>query len=133
MPEATDLQRVAQYVKSDRTAPSDVYNAACRMLDRPDGVEQLRTERDEAHSVAEKFFNIAINDGRVIESVRRYAAELRTATSPAGIAAVYADRLEELLPARAVKAPQSNGDGRAPQTLGTPEGQEAAEAQEAAQ
>ena len=33
MPEVTDLMRVAQYVKSDRDAPSDVYNAACRLLD----------------------------------------------------------------------------------------------------
>jgi hypothetical protein len=37
MPEVTDLQRVAQYVKSDKTAPSDVYNAACRMLDGASG------------------------------------------------------------------------------------------------
>ena len=33
MPEVTDLMRVAQYVKSDRDAPSEVYNAACRLLD----------------------------------------------------------------------------------------------------
>ena len=34
MPEPTDLQKVAQYVKSDKTAPSEVYNAACRLLDQ---------------------------------------------------------------------------------------------------
>ena len=34
MPEVTDLLRVAQYVKSDRNAPSRVYNAACRILDQ---------------------------------------------------------------------------------------------------
>jgi hypothetical protein len=134
MPEVTDLQKVAQYVKSDKTAPSEVYNAACRMLDAPERIrpadpalpirgeelerlraelEKLRTARDEAHSVAEKWFNIAINDGRVIESVRQYAAELRTYCSPAGVAAVYADRIEELLPPRALDGAESHGDADA--------------------
>jgi hypothetical protein len=39
MPEVTDLQKVAQWAKSSG-APSDVYNAACRMLDH--------AQRDEA-------------------------------------------------------------------------------------
>ncbi len=33
MTEPTDLQKVAQYIKSDRAAPAEVYNAACRLLE----------------------------------------------------------------------------------------------------
>lgn len=36
MPEITDLMRVAQWAKSSG-APSEVYNAACRLLDRANG------------------------------------------------------------------------------------------------
>jgi maltooligosyltrehalose synthase len=129
--EVTDLMRVAQYVKSDRDAPSDVYNAACRMLDQPDEAELLRDEVRTLQGDLEDF-NTAnrawcqrtTQAEAAIERVKAFAAELRTYCSPAGIAAVYADSLETV-----IKGAESNGDGRTPQTLGTGEGQEAGEAQ----
>jgi hypothetical protein len=145
MPEVTDLMRVAQWAKSSG-APSDVYNAACRMLDKPDemerhdaklaslqaladrcrekdwayAAERIR-ERDEARTERDE-----LND--TIGRVKAFAAELRTYCSPAGIAAVYADSLETV-----INGAESNGGGRTPQTVGATEGQEAGEAQEGSQ
>lgn len=145
MSEVTDLMRVAQYVKSDKTAPSDVYNAACRMLDQPDEaqVAALRRELAETKRAVvtwKSTWNRVLNQFKrvepelaearaTVESVRQYAAELRTYNSPAGIASVYADALDALLPPRDA---ESHGDGRTPQAVGATEEQEAEEAQEVA-
>jgi hypothetical protein len=108
MPEVTDLMRVAQYVKSDRDAPSDVYNAACRMLDGPDEAERLRAELVGAHDIA--GWAEAERDAlkATIERVKAFAVELRTYCSPAGIAAVYADSLEALLPTPAASETETS-------------------------
>lgn len=58
-----------------------------------------------------------------VDRVREYAKEMRGYCSPSGIAAVYADQLEDVL-----NGAQSHGDGRTPQTQGACEGQETNEA-----
>lgn len=143
MPEPTDLQRVAQWAKSSN-APSDVYNAACRVLDAPDELVELRARLAEYENAlnwqtsclaCSKVLDSSIADHdraeqaeAIIERVKAFAKELRTYCSPMGIASVYADTLETVL-----DGAESHGDGRTPQTLGTGEGHEAGEAQGAAQ
>jgi hypothetical protein len=69
MPEVTDLMRVAQYAKSSG-APSDVYNAACRLLDQRD--ERRRAEIARVEALAERW-------GRGLWAERYAARELRAA------------------------------------------------------
>jgi hypothetical protein len=155
MPEVTDLMRVAQYVKSDKGAPSDVYNAACRMLNGPPpgtplicSDERHQAEMDAARVHAARW-QVELEEANgglaelvrqvtterdalkaVVESVWQYAEEMRTYCSPAGIAAVYADRLMALLPPRGAESNQDAQTG----AYGTPETSEAPrDAQEAAQ
>lgn len=111
MPEVTDLMRVAQYVKSDRDAPSEVYNAACRLLDR-----HADTARTSEGTPLERFT-------AGLQMISHAVAEARGATKQD-----YA-----LTPESPEKGAESHGDGRNPQTQGVSEGQEAREAQEASQ
>ena len=120
MPEVTDLMRVAQYVKSDRDAPSDVYNAACRVLD----------EQEAMRCGAEKLLNMSIDLGRQLGHAEACVNVLEAERDAlrAKVSRLQAERIER----EAVrKATQGHRDGRTPQTLGASEGQAATEAQEA--
>jgi hypothetical protein len=114
MPEVTDLIRVAQWAKSSGS-PSDVYNAACRLLDAPaEGsfrwyLKQVEAERDALNAANERMKALAERWGGGLWAERYAARELRAALDGA----------------------ESHGDGRTPQTQGAVEGQEATEAQEA--
>lgn len=122
MPEVTDLMRVAQYVKSDRGAPSDVYNAACRLLDN----------RISVQATTDHLLDRAISLAREVGRTEARAAQLEYErdTLQAQVARLRTAEIER----EAVrKATESHRDGRTPQTLGTPEGREATEAQEASQ
>jgi hypothetical protein len=176
----TDLQRVAQYVKSDKTAPSEVYNAACRLLnnDRPrpvsvaspgnDGFryefptpsrdEEMEAMRvgaekllglslDEGHRADKaeaerdaleiKFANERIRTGQLAAQVNEAEAAIERVKAVAARPRTSMGRVDNYVPVAnlwtAINGSESNRDGRTPQTLGATEGQEAGEAQEAAQ
>ena len=104
MPEVTDLMRVAQYAKSDRDAPSDVYNAACRLLD---GRMPPQAAYDAVYAVIRTFPGSVERNATIWRAVMAYEA--------------------------ARSGAESHRDGRTPQTLGASEGQAASGAQEAPQ
>lgn len=128
MPEVTDLMRVAQWAKSS-SSPSDVYNAACRMLD----VDMTLTAK-----VGGALYRSAENDvSAVIAELTIIDAEMDAYEqhhNPAcGCETIPATREVAQRIRAALSRPDSHGGGRTPQTQGAVEGQEAREAQEGSQ
>jgi hypothetical protein len=119
--EVTDLMRVAQYAKSDRDAPSDVYNAACRLLDE---MEAIRLG-------AEKLLNLSLDEGRRADQAEATIERVKAVRDGWYSRPHMSDQADEL--DIALDGPEDLGDGRTPQTQGAVEGQEAGDAQEAAQ
>jgi hypothetical protein len=156
---ATDLQIVAQYAKSNCDTPSEVYNAACRVLAQPDEVERLRAEvaqLREGESDEPAAPHTAPTPGQLLRRLNDASAEERLQLVGRMLDANdraaecfrmdHGGRLEYLeierdaLSVRLRDAlgspempPESHRDGRTPQTQGASEGQGATEAQEAAQ
>jgi uncharacterized protein YlxW (UPF0749 family) len=121
MPEVTDLMRVAQWAKSSGS-PSDVYNAACRLLDTDNS----------AKVAADHLLDRAIDLARQVGRAEARAAQLQDERDAlqAQVARLRTANIER---EAVVKAIQRHGGGRNPQTQGAVEGQEARDAQEAAQ
>lgn len=127
MPEVTDL-RVAQWAKSS-SAPSDVYNAACRMLNGDlrlvatvNGALYRSAEGDVSAVIAE----LAAIDAEMDEFASRHNPECECEV-------IHSTREVARRIKAALSGAESHGDGRPPQTLGAGEGQEATEAHGAAQ
>lgn len=114
----SDLQVVAQYAKSRRDAPSEVYNAACRLLN---GASQAPVDESALVIVPE----LERLRSELAEATRAFIGQRRNAYGyqcPALRALGYLE-----------KDAESHGGGRNPQTQGASEAQEAREAQEASQ
>lgn len=127
MPEPTDLQRVAQYVKSDKTAPSVVYNAACRILDEGCRADKAETAIDDALWRMHQLRSWAYREttGDVMHNVLAVITNVWDCLDP--------ERTRWVGPRTPERGAEINGDERTPQTLGTGEGHEAGEAQGVAQ
>lgn len=123
MPEVTDLMRVAQWAKSSGS-PSDVYNAACRLLEQPDGLERLQALLEGVHHTMREEVLARGKAEATIERVK----EVRDGWYARPHMSDQADALDV-----ALDGPESNRGGRTPQTQGAAEGQEAREAQGVAQ
>jgi hypothetical protein len=117
MPEVTDLMRVAQWAKSSG-APSDVYNAACRMLDQSD---EIAAERDALAMAIERVRADAIEQQKMGTTADPW--KLGVYAQASRTRRIINDALDAF-----EKAAESHGGGRTPQTLGATEGQAATEA-----